>query len=144
MTRTFLDSNVVFSLALSRTTATATYQIVRVAQERADDVSLVVTRYVLAETERNLLRKVPAAVPNLVVLAAALEIADEPPLDLIAGLAPLLPDPDDAPILAGAVHSRSDLLVTGNARHFGHLYGVRVRGTLVVPVRDALAILVGG
>jgi hypothetical protein len=40
-------------------------------------------------------------------------------------------DPKDQPILLAAI-SRADYLLTGDARHFGHLYGKRIEGLLVL------------
>jgi len=41
-------------------------------------------------------------------------------------------DPKDHPILLAAIHGNADYLLTGDARHFGHLYGKRIEGVLVV------------
>jgi predicted nucleic acid-binding protein len=41
-------------------------------------------------------------------------------------------DPKDHPILLAAIHARADYLLTGDARHFGHLYGKRISGVLVL------------
>jgi predicted nucleic acid-binding protein len=45
-------------------------------------------------------------------------------------------DPKDQPILLAAIHGRADYLLTGDARHFGHLYGKRIRGVLVLRPRQ--------
>ncbi len=45
---------------------------------------------------------------------------------------------NDAPILAAAAATEADLLVTGDRRHFGHLFGADVGGVRIVPSRDAL------
>ena len=41
-------------------------------------------------------------------------------------------DPKDQPTLLTAIHGRADYLLTGDARHFGHLYGKRIEGVLVL------------
>ena len=41
-------------------------------------------------------------------------------------------DPKDQPIVLAAIHARADYLLTGDARHFGHLYGKRIEGVLVL------------
>jgi predicted nucleic acid-binding protein len=47
----------------------------------------------------------------------------------------------DAPVLAAAVQSRSEFLVTGDRTHFGHLFGHALRGVSVVTLKDALSVL---
>ncbi|MEH2293167.1 hypothetical protein [Nostoc sp.] len=47
----------------------------------------------------------------------------------------------DAPILATAVESRADLLVTGDKTHFGSFYGQELEGVIVVDMRQAIALL---
>lgn len=44
----------------------------------------------------------------------------------------LLPDKDQ-PVLGGAVASHCTYLWTGDKRHFGHLYGKTISGTLIIP-----------
>jgi predicted nucleic acid-binding protein len=41
-------------------------------------------------------------------------------------------DPKDQPVLLAAIHGKADYLLTGDARHFGHLYGKRIEGLLVL------------
>lgn len=43
-----------------------------------------------------------------------------------------------APVMAAAVEADSDILVTGDRRDFGHLYGKTVEGVLVLNPVDAL------
>jgi predicted nucleic acid-binding protein len=38
----------------------------------------------------------------------------------------------DAPILLAAIHGRADYLLTGDGRHFAHLYGKRIERVLVL------------
>lgn len=53
-----------------------------------------------------------------------------------------LPDEDDLPYLAAALHAEADLLLTGNAKHFPEATYGRVR---IVSVRELAAELgVGG
>ena len=41
-------------------------------------------------------------------------------------------EPKDQPILLAAIHGRADYLLTGDARHFDHLYGKRIKGVVVL------------
>ncbi len=72
------------------------------------------------------------------ILLDGLLFAQEPPKALIDRLKDRVSDPKAVPILAGAVWAEADLLVTGNSRHFGHLYGTPVGGCLISPPREAL------
>jgi uncharacterized protein len=47
----------------------------------------------------------------------------------------------DAAVLAAAIFSRADLLVTGDRKHFGRLFGNRIDGVLVATITDALNLL---
>ena len=44
----------------------------------------------------------------------------------------------DAPIMAAAVSGCVDILVTGDRRDFGHLFGKKVEGVVVLSPREAL------
>lgn len=52
-----------------------------------------------------------------------------------------MPDPGDAPVLAGAVSGGAELLAAGNERDFRELCGEEARGVLVLRPRDALGLL---
>ncbi|MBE3604877.1 hypothetical protein IMX07_14745 [bacterium] len=41
-------------------------------------------------------------------------------------------DSKDRPILLAAIHGKADFLLTGDGRQFGHLYGGRVEGVMVL------------
>lgn len=138
MRRVFLDANVVFSAAY--TNRGAIHRLFDVANKRKD-VSFIVTGYVLAEARANLRRKAPSRLSELETLLDSITVLKEPPPRLVEELAPLVPDTDDAPILAGAISGEAELLVTGNERDFRDLYGTQVRGVLVLRPRDALDLL---
>jgi hypothetical protein len=55
---------------------------------------------------------------------------------LVAGL-----PSKDAPILAAAAACCADWLATGDRRDFGHLFGQRALGVLLLAPREALAAL---
>lgn len=84
----------------------------------------------MEEARRNLAIDRPDALARFGRFARALSIIEAP-----RGL--VLPqsvrmDPKDQPILLAAIHSRATYLLTGDARHFGHLYGDRVEGVMVL------------
>lgn len=138
MRRVFLDANVLFSAAyLDGGAMRPLFDVVK----KLDDTILLATGYVLREARRNLERKAPARLSELETLLENVAILEEPPVELVEELAPLVPDPDDAPVLAGAVSGGADMLVTGNERDFRTLYGTEVRSVLVLRPKDALDLL---
>lgn len=100
-----------------------------------------ITGYVLRETRTNLERKASSHLSELEALLENVTVLEEPFARLVEQFAPLVPDPRDVPILAGAVAGQADLLVTGNEKHFRDLYGKEVRGVLVLRLREALDLL---
>ena len=138
MTRVFLDANVLFSATL--TANGVARAIFNVARKRSD-IRLHSSTYALEEARLNLKRKAPEALSELRNLLATVTILEEPSAALVEQLAPLVPDPRDAHILAGAVSSGAHVLVTGTTKDFRELYGTRVRSTLVLRPREALDLL---
>lgn len=104
-------------------------------------INLVVSEYAIKEALVNLQRKRPGSVRELLILLDGLQFAQEPPEALTDRLRDRMSDPKDVPVLAGAVWAEADLLVTGNSRHFGSLYGNHVGGCLILPPREAVGVL---
>ena len=135
----FLDANVLFTAAHNPAGRSAA--IVELA--RAGACRLVTSPHALEEARRNLRLKYPRAVDALERLVTLASVEPEAPSkDIAWALEQGLPL-KDAPILAAAPQARCEVLVTGDRTHFGHLYGRRVRGVLVLPPADALARLLG-
>jgi predicted nucleic acid-binding protein len=136
MIRVFLDANVLYSAAASPNGINRA--IFRVAEIRGD-VTLLATRYVEGEAEINLMdRALWQERANLKALIAnQVEVCSSPPFELTQRLAPLVPDPADAPVLAGAVFAEAHWLVTANSKDFGDLYGTMVESVLVLRPREA-------
>lgn len=122
--RLFLDANVLFSAAyLPRSRLGKLWSLPR--------VELVTSGLAALEARRNLRAHRPEAVSVLAHLCRRITIMPE------AMALPRLPGsislPDkDLPILAAASAARCTHLLTGDARHFGALYGKRVAGVLVL------------
>lgn len=77
----------------------------------------------------------------LQVLLDEIEQVSEPQPHLVrSAISAGLPK-KDASILAAAIAAEVDLLVTGDKRHFGPLFGRRVEGLAVLPPADALALV---
>jgi predicted nucleic acid-binding protein len=109
----FVDSSVLVAAAISPR-GLARDLIVRGLR---DELALHLPTLVLLETERNLRKKRPAALPALESFRAALTSAVvDPPLELVQGLLGTV-QPKDAPIVAAALHARADYLATYDQKH---------------------------
>ena len=132
----FVDANVIFSASLSkRGQARALFDLAR------DDYCVLLTSaYATEEARRNIgikyaehlsvfqdlllrLTTVPEASPALLAWARTHIVAK------------------DAPILAAAAASDASHLVTGDRRHFGHLYGQTLDRVTVVTLTEALKLV---
>jgi uncharacterized protein len=121
VTRVFLDANVLFSAAWrSDARVTRLWEL--------DAIRLVTSPYAVTEAERNLARKRPDAVVRLEALVRRVEITSTIGLlDHGHGL-----PPKDVPILAAAVASHCQVLVTGDISGFGHVIGKTLQGVRVL------------
>ena len=127
----FIDANILFSAAYKDASRLrALWDI--------PGVSLVTSERALIEARRNLLRSHPNREAALEDLASCLEIVGEPSAHQDLPIQVKLP-PGDLAILASAIQSRSDILLTGDAKHFGHLYGSNVGGVVVMRARSFIA-----
>lgn len=85
--------------------------------------------------------KHPSAVKDLeILLKHVTRVAEGGPQLVAWAQRHGLPD-NDAPILAAAAAAGTDLLVTGDRRHFGHLYGKTTGGIRIVGLREALRLV---
>jgi predicted nucleic acid-binding protein len=123
MIRVFLDANIIFSAAYRESSG-----FTRLWEQA--DVHLVTSAYALEEAERNITRKRPEASERLQHLAKKIEIS-------AASCFPRenhgLP-PKDQPILAAAIGSRSNVLLTGDIADFGHLIGKTIENIRIMTV----------
>ena len=115
MRRIFVDANVLIAGAASPTGASNA--VMRLAEIGL--FTLVVSRQVLDEVERNLRKKLPQALPTFAALLAVmrLEIVPDPSSAEIERWAPLI-EAKDAPILAAAVSAAVDRFLTLNPKDF--------------------------
>jgi len=128
--RVFLDANVLYSAAYLEGS--------RLEQLwRLERVELISSGYAVEEVKRNLIRDRPEAVARLNALLRKVRRVPEPASDSLAPLMSL--DAKDQPILLAAIEAGADSLLTGDRRHFGHLYGKSVRDVLILPPADFLA-----
>ena len=105
-------------------------------------VRLLVSQQVIAETERNLARKAPDALPafRLAIKQARVRIVRDPSSNAVAAAQGLVSHPADVPVLLAAMQARVDYLVTFNRKHFLEDPQVALRaGILIGLPGDALA-----
>jgi predicted nucleic acid-binding protein len=115
MLRVFVDSSVLIAGAGSRTGASRAV----LTMAEIGLFKLIVSRQVLDECERNLRKKLPAALPIFAELLATinLEILPDPSLEEAARWETII-ETKDAPILASAVLAAPDRLLTLNTKDF--------------------------
>jgi len=121
--RVFLDANVLYSAAYLEHSGLARLWTL-------DDVDLLTSAYGLEEARRNLAMDRPEAVTRLERLCKAITTVNAPRGLKLPANAQL--DDKDQPILLAAIHGRADYLLTGDTRHFAHLYGKRIATVLVL------------
>jgi len=121
--RVFLDANVLFSAAW-----TAGAGLARLWNLRG--VMLVTSRHAVAEAERNLDSDAQRA--RLQGLIAGMAFIEAPPEAVLPAGVELVAK--DAPILLAAIEAHATHLLTGDRRHFGHLYGISIKsGRILTP-----------
>ena len=128
MDRVFLDANVLFSAGYRESTA-----VMRLWE--LPHVQLITSAYAIEEARRNL--DTAAQRVRLIQRVSGLEQVAELPADALVASGVGLPA-KDVPILAAAIAGRATHLLTGDSRHFGPVYGIRVGGVLVMRTADYL------
>jgi predicted nucleic acid-binding protein len=120
--RLFLDANILISAAWKEESKVARIWAI-------PSVELVTSNHVLTECRRNLPREEQHhRLARLLLKVRVLEFSAIPVLEN-----PPLLHAKDQPVLAAAVLSRADFLVTGDRAHFGEWFGSSVAGIRVEP-----------
>ena len=130
----FLDANVIFSAAHRE--EGRSQDLVALAQARLCE--LLASRHSIEEARRNLELKSAGFERRLAKTLTQVTIVAEAPAALVEWARAQGLPLKDAPILAAAVSAHTDLLVTGDSRDFGHLFGHVLRGTRVITPAAAL------
>jgi uncharacterized protein len=121
--RIFLDANVLFSAAYLENS-----RLNRLW--RLEDAELLSSAYAVEEARRNLALDWPRALVRLEWLAAKLTLINPPrELKLPEGIRL---DSKDRPLLLAAIYGKATFLLTGDSRHFGHLYSKRIEGVMIL------------
>ena len=95
---------------------------------------MLTSAYAIEEARRNLVMDQPEAVPRLKRLLEPVSTVDAPQGLKLPKTIRL--DPKDHPILLAAIHGNADYLLTGDARHFGHLYDKQIEGAAAAQYID--------
>ncbi|MGA2168302.1 MAG: PIN domain-containing protein [Terracidiphilus sp.] len=120
--RLFLDANVLISAAWKDGSKVARIR-------RIPGIELITSNYIVAECKRNLPRADQQSRLSQFLLAfRVLDFQRTPVLEN----PPALPEKDQR-VLAAAVLSRADFLVTGDHKHFGAWFGATILGLRVEP-----------
>jgi predicted nucleic acid-binding protein len=127
--RIFLDSSVLISGIMSQ--RGASYALLLLAELGL--IRVIVCPYIRKETERNLALKVPEILPLYHQLTARInwEIEQDPPSDDVLPLISIIPA-KDAPVLAAAINSKPDRLVTLDTGHFIRAMSVSQQSGLLI------------
>jgi predicted nucleic acid-binding protein len=134
--RLFLDANIIFSAAISpKGRCQAFFDF-----SKEKFCSLLTSPHALTETKRNLLTKYPAQIErfNTQLFSQLIIVQEAPPAKIDWAVSLGLPL-KDAPILATAVDSGANLLVTGDKQHFSFLYGRIIEGMEITDPATAIA-----
>ncbi len=130
--RIFLDANVLFSASQPESA------FARLIVAAGRNARVLTSEIAGAEARRNLALKRPVWLESFEALLAELELVPAAVFSLPVSL-----DEKDMPLLCAAIRARSDYFVTGDRRDFGHLFGTRVLGTLVITPLQLAEILSG-
>lgn len=113
ISKVFIDSSVLIAAAISPTGSARDL----IKKSLRSELKIIVSDLVLEETERNLTNKAPKALPALRFFLEILnpEIVS-PNKSLILKAAKII-DVKDVPIVAGAISSKADYLVSFDRKH---------------------------
>ena len=135
--RVYLDANILFSAAKKEGAVRTLLHDLRAAGHE-----LVTGPHAMAEAERNLGQKAATQEKDWVALRQIIHcLPGAVPAAIPEEIRDLLPEKDH-PILAEAIASQSDILCTGDQRHFGPLMRKPLHGvTPLSPVQTAQKLL---
>lgn len=122
MDRVFLDANVLFSAAYKRTRLRTLWIL--------PNVTLLSSSYAVREAETNLARERSEAVKELEDLLQKVTIVKV--LNTQTLSPSIVLEEKDRPILLAAISAKATHLLTGDRKHFGHLFSTQVAGVLIL------------
>ncbi len=122
MDRIFLDANVLFSAAYKKTRLRNLWQI--------NNVTLLSSSYAVAEAQKNLANHRLEALCELDELLTQITVINPDNQLTLPSEVELVEK--DRPILLAAINAKATHLLTGDMRHFGHLFGIKVESVLIL------------
>ncbi len=123
--RIFLDANILFSAAKSDGAVKRLLELLMKAGHEC-----CADGFVMEEARRNLAAKAPDGLAMLDTLRSRMDVAGaQSPDDALNATLPL-PE-KDRPVLVAAIRLGCPLLVTGDRKHFGPLYGKTLHGVTI-------------
>jgi predicted nucleic acid-binding protein len=137
MMRVFLDANVLFAAAISPKGRSAALFLL--AESRV--CTLLASAYAVTEARRNVDAGYPDAMERFEHLVEHVAIVPEATSPRVAWARQQGVPAEDAPILAAAIDAGVDVLVTGDRRHFGHLFERTLEGVRVLSLAQALILV---
>jgi predicted nucleic acid-binding protein len=123
--RIFLDANILFSAARSDG---AIRRLLALLSEAGHECHA--DSFVVEEARRNLALKAPGSLPDLDRLLRRIHLAQVGTKPAETEAVRLLPE-KDRPVLAAAMQSACEALVTGDRTHFGAFYGKTLGGVKI-------------
>ena len=135
--RLFMDSSALFAGIVSASRAARALLLL----VESEQVSIIISEQVVAETERAIARKAPSALNDLrqAILASKASIIRDPSPELVKLNLALISHAADVPIVLAAMDAEVDFLVTLNRKHFIDDPGVAKRSGLRIGTqRDSL------
>ena len=115
-TKIFFDSSALFAGVASSIGAARALLVLA----EAGQITLIISKQVIVETERALARKAPSALPDFreALRNASPRIMQNPDLGEITVHQDIISHAADVPIVVSAMKAKVDYLVTFNRRHF--------------------------
>ena len=113
----FFDSSALFAGVVS---ATGAARALLLLSEAGVLIQVIVSEQVIAETERNVARKLPRALPYYreALRSGAIKIVNDPTCEEVTHCRGIIAHQADVPIVVAAMKANVDYLVTLNRRHF--------------------------
>jgi predicted nucleic acid-binding protein len=136
--RIFLDANILFSAAHSPEGGAR--ELFRLAA--AGRCALFSSPHAMLEARRNLAVKSETGSSHLEGLVVSVRLVPDAGPKLVSRARSFGLPENDGPILAAAIAAGVDLLVTGDRKHFGHLFGSSVGRVRIVTLVEALEALI--
>ncbi|PSO77313.1 MAG: DNA-binding protein [Cyanobacteria bacterium QH_8_48_120] len=135
MDRVFLDANVLFSAAYKKTRLRTLWTL--------PNITLLSSSYAVTEAETNLARERSEAVKELEELLETVTIVKVSNTQTRSPSVAAL-EQKDRHILLAAISAKATHLLSGDQKHFGHVFGTKVEEVLILPPAQYFQKILGG